>query len=176
MIETSCTLSITIDTGLYRPEITRKNLMTVWLDTLPSTGFARSSRHLEDSFLDVVASDNKNKIERPQWVGSMRKCGNKKWVLANTQDQTRKIIESWASMILSSSRAMVNAAFNLMKTAVNTENANESPKILQALKASFGIKPREVLYKKRVGVVEYLVRECGDWELRRRGDAKIGRV
>ena len=36
-----------------------------------------------------------------------------------------------------------------MKTAVNTENANESPKILQALKASFGIKPREVLYKKR---------------------------
>ena len=29
-----------------------------------------------------------------------------------------------------------------MKTAVNTENANESPKILQALKASFGIKPR----------------------------------
>ena len=52
-------------------------------------------------------------------------------------------------MILSSSRPTGKCAFNLMKTAVNTENANESPKILQALKASFGIKPREVLYKKR---------------------------
>ena len=125
-------------------------MTTVWLDTLPSTGFAAFVRHLEDSFLDV-ASDNKNKIERPQWVGSMRKCGNKKWVFANTQDQTRKNYRELGEydFVVIESFDNGKCAFNLMKTAVNTENANESPKILQALKASFGIKPREVLYKKR---------------------------
>ena len=111
-------------------------------------GFRAFVRHLEDSFLDV-ASDNKNKIERPQWVGSMRKCGNKKWVLANTQDQTRKNYRELGEYDFVVIAHNGKCAFNLMKTAVNTENANESPKILQALKASFGIKPREVLYKKR---------------------------
>ena len=67
-------------------------MTTVWLDTLPSTGFSRLVRHLEDSFLDV-ASDNKNKIERPQWVGSMRKCGNKKWVLANARSNEKNYRE-----------------------------------------------------------------------------------
>ena len=113
-------------------------------------GFRAFIKHLEESVLDV-ASDRKNRIERPQWVGSMQKANSNTWLLANTQDRSRKNYRELGEYDFVVIAHNGKCAFNLMKTAVNNnaEKKNESPKILSALKASFGIKTREALYKKR---------------------------
>lgn len=117
-------------------------------------GFRAFVKRLEDSVLDV-ANGQKNAIERPQWVGSMQKQpGTKKWVLANTPDQRRSNYRELGEFDFVVVAHNGKCAYNLMKTAVVSDNGdgnktNESPKILNALKASFGIKPREALYKKR---------------------------
>ena len=113
-------------------------------------GFRAFIKHLEESVLDV-ASDRKNRIERPQWVGSMQKTNSNTWLLANTQDRSRKNYRELGEYDFVVIAHNGKCAFNLMKTAVNNnaEKKNESPKILSALKASFGIKTREALYKKR---------------------------
>jgi predicted NAD/FAD-dependent oxidoreductase len=113
-------------------------------------GFVNFIERLESEIL----KNEKNRIERPQWVGSMKqKVKNGPWTLGNTKESKSRNYREFGEFDVVVIAHNGKCAYNLMQTAKSEEENNgaqhPSPKILAALKASFGVKTREELYKKR---------------------------